>query len=661
MTIRLLRPFEAYPSNSIVTLDRATEAALVGQVAATFSLAGGVPFTQPQPYQYAPAIRSAESFGASPSAPAQVNGNAIQSAINQGGTVTLTTPGVYSLGSDSFTYPANTSLETAPGVLFSINGVVGVPSSLSAILAGVAPDDENIPTNTVLLLGDSMIERTFANVVTATGPGTRNANGTTTIPLAATPLSVITQTAVGDVIRLNDSSIPQNNQLAATVTAISTAAPFSITYTNTGRFSPLVGAGNPYVLLERQLSCFGIFAYLRMLAGGNMEVAANAAVGGASVDESFDVFNFLVNQNVYARFGIWCVGRNDIYARNRTYSEVITAAKRYIDAAMKQCKYFIAVTVPAQDSALLGGVWTTEKMQIQLQYEYWVKEYVMTRGGYVVDAAAAASDAVAYRDATSANSNPTAGWTTDGTHPNNLSAYAIGSAILSQIQSLLIPQQRWITGVSSTFANEPSIITDNAVLSGTGGTVTPNAGVITGTAPDSWTIAVDSGTANVTTSQIARTVASDGDAAGNWLRLVITTTGAAQVSIRQNITTARVTNGNVLRAQQWVRLSSSGSPGTGNPSNVIGLTNACRVLTNTSLFNEAQSINGTGVALTEGIGISATRPVPALITPWMRVRTPASVHGTVSSGFTQTLINFGSGVGGATLDIAHPCMKKKVT
>ena len=591
---------------------------------------------------------------------AQYNQGELARGLAAGGLVSMVDAGTYHVVADSFTYPANTTVVVSPGVQFAINGTVQPLSSIAAITSGALNDKANIPTNTVILMGDSFLERSFTSVVTATNAGTDNGDGTTTINLAATPLSSTTQTAVGDTIRVNDSSVPKNNQFSAQVTAISTSPTYSITYTNTGNYSSLVGSGNPFVILERELSCLGFFPYLRMLAGGNLDVIANAAQGGATADQALEVFNYQVNRNVFARFGIWCVGRNDIYAKGYTYAQVIASAKRLIDVAMKQCKFFIAVTVPPQDSTLLGGTWTTAKMQTQLQYETWVKEYVLSQGGYVVDAATAASNSVMYRDSTSANSNPTSGWTTDGTHPNSLSAHALGMAVLSQIQSLLIPQQRWIHGVASVYANDPSIITDNALLTGTGGTVTPGSGAITGTAPDSWIISVDSGTAAVTTSLVARTGAADGDTAGNWLRLVITTTGASQVTIKQNITTSRLNNGDTVRGQHWVRLSSSGSPGTGNPSAVIGLTNYCRVNTATTLFNEAQSLNGTSVALTQGIGTDTTKPVPALVTPWMTIRTPASYHGAVSSGFVQTVINF-SGAGGATLDIAHPCMKRKVT
>lgn len=44
MTVRLLRPFNGFPTNAIVDLDRGTEAALVSQNAATFDLDGGTPF-----------------------------------------------------------------------------------------------------------------------------------------------------------------------------------------------------------------------------------------------------------------------------------------------------------------------------------------------------------------------------------------------------------------------------------------------------------------------------------------------------------------------------------------------------------------------------------------------------------------------------------------
>ncbi len=50
MTIRLLRPFDGYQTNEVVTLDRATEAALVDSLAASRTLTGGAEFIPPPPY-----------------------------------------------------------------------------------------------------------------------------------------------------------------------------------------------------------------------------------------------------------------------------------------------------------------------------------------------------------------------------------------------------------------------------------------------------------------------------------------------------------------------------------------------------------------------------------------------------------------------------------
>jgi hypothetical protein len=54
MTIRLLRPFNALPVNTIASFDRATENALVEQVAATFDLSIGTQLSPNDVFSYFP-------------------------------------------------------------------------------------------------------------------------------------------------------------------------------------------------------------------------------------------------------------------------------------------------------------------------------------------------------------------------------------------------------------------------------------------------------------------------------------------------------------------------------------------------------------------------------------------------------------------------------
>lgn len=116
MTIRLLRPFNGMPTNAIVTLDTATEAALVASFGASTTLTGGTPWYPGKPFDALPApaeSMSAEYFGASPNASADTNAAAIQNALNARGTATLLTTGTY-IVSDKFT--STVSLLVGPGV-----------------------------------------------------------------------------------------------------------------------------------------------------------------------------------------------------------------------------------------------------------------------------------------------------------------------------------------------------------------------------------------------------------------------------------------------------------------------------------------------------------------------------------------------------------------
>jgi len=89
-----------------------------------------------------------EAIGVSASAPASVNQTKIQTGLNVGGTVRLTTPGVYDVTSDSFTYPAGTRLILGIGVRFSVATVeqglsslplIGRDGSIMAVDFGVSP------------------------------------------------------------------------------------------------------------------------------------------------------------------------------------------------------------------------------------------------------------------------------------------------------------------------------------------------------------------------------------------------------------------------------------------------------------------------------------------------------------------------------------------
>jgi hypothetical protein len=120
MTIRLLRTWNGYPANVVVTLDNATEAALVRDFTATTNLTGGVQYVQnglldSEPLRSYGTKTAAEEFGANPSAAPAVNAAAIQNAINSGAPAELAKPGTYQLNARPIVADGQ-SLDIAKGV-----------------------------------------------------------------------------------------------------------------------------------------------------------------------------------------------------------------------------------------------------------------------------------------------------------------------------------------------------------------------------------------------------------------------------------------------------------------------------------------------------------------------------------------------------------------
>lgn len=94
-----------------------------------------------------------ENYGASPNAIASENSSAIQAALNRGGLVTITTPGVYRITADDFSPATNSSVFIGPGVSFSVNGETTYPTTLFQSQSNVT---QYSALNTAYIAGDSL-------------------------------------------------------------------------------------------------------------------------------------------------------------------------------------------------------------------------------------------------------------------------------------------------------------------------------------------------------------------------------------------------------------------------------------------------------------------------------------------------------------------------
>jgi hypothetical protein len=114
MTVRLLRPFNGYPTDAVVDLDRGTEAALVSQVAATTDTSAGYGYVPNAPYDSTPAHIVSLPMGGNAD---EITGR-IKAALARKGTIEVVgAPGVYPVN-DTFYIGDNTRFRTGPGITY---------------------------------------------------------------------------------------------------------------------------------------------------------------------------------------------------------------------------------------------------------------------------------------------------------------------------------------------------------------------------------------------------------------------------------------------------------------------------------------------------------------------------------------------------------------
>ena len=131
-------------------------------------------------------------------------------------------------------------------------------------------------------------------------------------------------------------------------------------------------------------------------------------------------------------------------------------------------------------------------------------------------------------------------------HPASVGAFAIASDLSAAMQYQRVAVGKGFTASHSTMRTKNNIL-PNPTLTGTGGTVTPASGTISGTAPDSYTVSNNSGNCAVTLTSPARTVAADGDASGNNLSIAVAS-GTGEVRVTNTTSMhASVTAGQVYR------------------------------------------------------------------------------------------------------------------
>ena len=489
----------------------------------------------------------------------------------------------------------------------------------------------------VVIMGDSIA--TYNLLPITASSVVDNGNGTATV--SGTSL----QAYAGDTISIEASGTTALNVLNAPVLSqtIVGSAVTQLVYSYQG-LTGYAQTGSPVLRMLWRESDQGFFTIAKALSGARCRLLAHYTVGGAdSVQMEALLPQALANR---PRAVVVQVGTNNVYARNWDAATSIASLKRMADAiaASGAVPVFMAI-LPRSD-----GQQSAANAARKMPVIRWAREYLPSIGGYFVDSWVRGTNGTTLADLTSAVGAANAALLGDGIHPNRLGAWAMGKALSPVLNAIFPERSRLPTSVAEATTTNTKLYFNNPLLTGTSGTTSAGSGTIVGTSPTGVAVTILSGTPTVTLSQVARTEAADGDAAGNWLRLVIT--GAAsgtQVLVRMSVTPANFAFTDQVQGGMRVRTSSSGTPGSGNPSNMSVPELLVNVTTATSGgdFSYAMANQVPGAAVDEAANM-------VLLTPPRAAKAlGSSVHGALS--FIRLDLNlYFRGSGSATVDIAHP-------
>ena len=390
-----------------------------------------------------------------------------------------------------------------------------------------------------LFVGDSNTSFAFDQGPTVTAIAD-NGDGTATVTFNASH-----NWAVGQRITVNNSTVRALNVFDAEVTAQVNTNPYTVTFRLGGRTSPVVSgvAASTQTLYSLRYSPLGFLPWLEALQNRRMG-AILAAAGGADSTQALTMFEDAQNAAMasHASDVVIMIGTNDVFARGWDFATAKASIQALVDAVSALPVRIWWLTPPPLNSA--NAAWTSGKQTVMNRLIRWMARYAPTIGATFVDTWRGAQNGSSFVNGGAANPDATANFLgADNTHTTNLGALAIARALNTAMREVQATRALGFQGAHAATQNQGNVLT-NSRLTGTGGTKTPGSGTISGSAPDSWTVEITSGTGTITLTNPARTVANDGDTDGNNLQ-VIPSVSATTWRLLQSGLQAAVTAGEV--------------------------------------------------------------------------------------------------------------------
>ena len=551
--------------------------------------------------------------------------------------------------------------------------------------------------NSAVILGDSWGQYNYRPTV----PTSIVDNGDGTATITGVSLKIYT----GDPIAIGGMATPRLNQLQATVLShvLTGANVTSATYSTAGLFVNQAQSGGPFLYVPWQESDNGYFHLGCHLAGVAPDLLANFGSGGADSEQLELLVPEIIKLRPKACF-IQC-GTNNVYARQWPASRTIASLKRIVDALVVGGVTPVLGAIPGRSNGDQSAANAARTAPVNA----WAAKYLPMRGGHFVQHWAASAGGVALADPTSAIALAGANMLSDGVHPGRPYAFGYGKALVAPLRAIF-PRVPALT--PADIAANGKLWGDNPMLTGTSGTLSAGGGtaaavpawaattvytagqpVITGTrlyvaavggtssgsapthtsgqaadgtvtwlyvasgvvggVPTGLAVTNIAGTQSVLACIVPRTEAVDGDAAGNKLRLFITSaTSTSNVLVRMAATPAGWDHSDRMAARCGFQASASGTPGSGAP---VAMTTPqlklnCTTATTGGDDSYGPVVQTPGIQIDEGYAMLLRSP------PRAPKSAGSAVHGALSF-LRLDLDLFFRAAGSATVDIWQPCIE----
>jgi hypothetical protein len=237
-----------------------------------------------------------------------------------------------------------------------------------------------------------------------------------------------------------------------------------------------------------------------------------------------------------------CAGVNDIFSGATSFATVKASALAVISKATSLGIPVDIIMQPPQGSTRAG--WSAGTVGVYKQFRGWLAGYAKANGFGFIDTFSASSGSASLLNVSDANLNPTSGMTDASfIHPSITAAILIGKQLASFHRTFVPHSNRLVS------SNADGNLIANGVMNNGG------SGTATG-----FTISNTSGSAVTTPSIAARTIAGDGDLAGNNQVLSIAfATAGDTVRFAAASIAASLSNGDSFRVSVHLKVTSGQS------------------------------------------------------------------------------------------------------